>query len=1187
MESAVRFLLLLLVACPVVARAQVSTSAQPVFETFDVRNGLPSSWVVDVTQDHDGYLWFGTHDGLARYDGADIVTYRTDPTDPGSIGGNDINSVLIDRDGGLWAGGEGSGLNHLPRGEKHFRRYRSDAASARALTSNDVFAIAETADRRIWVGCYGGGITILDSNGHVVGTVRHASGDAASLRSDNIINLHVDAKDRLWIGTDIGLDLRDVDGTIRHLDVDAGDHRRGGIIYTLLAEADGSMLVAMRHGLVRFDAQLQAEMVLPGEVVLSLLRDRDGTLWAGTRNGVMALRGDETVRFEPREGVSGLFPGRRVVGMHQDHEGGLWFATVDGGVGRLRPHWRNFSTWRHIPGDERSPTHALVAAVAVDQSSAWLVSGDDGLDHIDASDGRLTRWGHRLGKTGARLTAVLSDGDKVWVGHRGGIRIISKTAARIVDLNVDDDGVDALPRGPVSMLRKAPDGIVWALVLGGGVAAIDPASHRIERLDVQQGRLASADVRSMVVDRAGRVWLATAAGVEWHLPGSVGFQRLEGIASGSIDAMAVDGNDRLWLHDADGMALYRLVDGRLHREMLVGVEDGLPALAASALLVSDDGDVWMTSPRGLWRLNPPTRALTLFGDAAGLPSIEFSTGALAKQDGRIWAATRTGLVGFEPAALQTALPPPLVQWRSATVRRDGRLIELDPKALIRLDHRDRELTVQVRALSFADPSAHRYRFRMHGADGDWLTTGGRGERAFNRLDAGRYRLEAAASVGGDWVGVASPLHVGVAPAPWLTSWAFTGYALLLIVVGGGFALALQRRVARKHAMQLAVQRQKTAEQLVEVKSRFLASMSHEIRTPLTGVIGMAELLMESRLPAPQSGQVQSIHASGELLLRLVNDLVDLARIDAGRFAFEPQSFDPTRWLHECLALARPLAERRGLALNVGIDGRLPSWLVGDRQRIAQVLLNLVNNGLKFTEQGGVTVSAAYDGSRLRLVVADTGPGIAPELMARLFQRFEQASQHAGRAGGSGLGLAISRELVELMGGTILVDSTPGKGSRFDVGLPLQTASGDSAESPVEPMQAHSLSVLVVEDDVIVAAVIAGLLESLGHRCEQAGDGLAALARSVDRSPPFDLCLLDIDLPGISGLSIAGLLCERHGDAVPVMLAVTASITVDSDEAVAAGMDGLLRKPVTKDGLRDAIDGAMRRRVQARRRTLLS
>jgi len=296
-------------------------------------------------------------------------------------------------------------------------------------------------------------------------------------------------------------------------------------------------------------------------------------------------------------------------------------------------------------------------------------------------------------------------------------------------------------------------------------------------------------------------------------------------------------------------------------------------------------------------------------------------------------------------------------------------------------------------------------------------------------------------------------------------------------------------------------------------------------------------------------------------LRLVNDSLDLARIEAGKLHLEHQALDPAALLRTAIELQKPLAARKGLALRTRIAGDVPSQIGGDPLRIEQILLNLVGNALKFTEHGSIEVSLERVGERLRFSVADTGPGMSAAQSARLFNRFEQADGIAQRHGGSGLGLAISRDLAALMGGTLSVSSTPGEGSTFVLDVPIREApAGANSVSTSAATRVRALSVLLVEDDATVAEVIAGLLATLGHRACHVGNGLAALAEL--KSANYDIALLDLDLPGIDGLQLARTIRAGIAPTLP-MIAVTAR-SVGNEEAQirAAGMNALLRKPLT-------------------------
>jgi CheY-like chemotaxis protein/anti-sigma regulatory factor (Ser/Thr protein kinase) len=346
---------------------------------------------------------------------------------------------------------------------------------------------------------------------------------------------------------------------------------------------------------------------------------------------------------------------------------------------------------------------------------------------------------------------------------------------------------------------------------------------------------------------------------------------------------------------------------------------------------------------------------------------------------------------------------------------------------------------------------------------------------------------------------------------------------------------------------------------------------------MTGVLGMAELLLRTDLDVKQHGYAQAIQDSGRLLLRLVNDSLDLARIEAGKLQLDIAPFDLHALLRQVEALARPQAAKRGLAWTLCVADDLPHWLVGDALRIEQVLLNLVNNAVKFTEHGAVELSARRGGvAGVAFTVSDSGPGIASAERERLFRRFEQADGPQRRSG-SGLGLAICRELVARMGGTIDLDSEPGRGSIFRVELPLpESAVPGKVENAASPPIATTGRILLVEDDATVAATIAGLLEAQGHAVSRVEHGLAALGELA--TADYAAVLLDLDLPGVDGLTLARMI--RAGEAKddkPSLWLVGISARSRGDEEAlcrAAGMDAFLRKPVTGEMLAGVLVDAL-------------
>ncbi|MET0331838.1 MAG: ATP-binding protein [Dyella sp.] len=1149
-------------AAAMAAPASVVNLPTPQFRRYGITDGLPSSSVYVAVQGNDGAMWFGTKSGIARYDGIDFKVFRHIADDPGSLYNNGIASLVVDDRGRLWAGGLEAGLNRYDSASGTFRHWGHRADDPNSLTSDKVWTLLQTRDGTLLVGTARGldrmraggtgfehlSIPLLGADPQALGTVSA---------------LYEDVNHQLWIGCTQGVFRRDVNGQmhrVTRLDsnkpIDAW-HIDGEGNQLRIASTDGLLLVGADDV-----ARPLAQEQLQGINVLSSVRDGEGRLWVGTQRGLF-LQHDRAAPMRPvvdQPVLNGNLPGSWVWTLYTDREGGLWVGLVDGGVAYLAPGWDHFSRYAHIPDDPASLRDAVATAVA---------RGHDGRVWVGQRAGRVDKLDPISGAVEHVLSGLQGDVQAMTEDDTGQLWVVSQSAlyryahGRLDPVDVKGQGL----RHPLEV-ELGPDNHLYARSFGDGLFRIDRQTLAVTPVPLQPNDERAHWGNQMTLE-GGVFWYASDGGL-WRLAANHRyFEPVPGVARDrAVDAFGF-ARRGVWLARPDGLEYYRYQGDALVLERQIKADDGWPSINVSDLSVDALGRLWLFGRDGLWRYDPAASRFRQLGLRDGLNNGEFYRGYARMPSGMIYAPTLGGVVGFNPAMTDKESSPPPLAVTGISLREPDAVIKRSPPfdGILQVDWRNRGLTVQARAFSYVDPLSNRYRFRLDGFDPGWVETGNRGERDFAGLTAGDYTLEIrAASADGEWGSLALPLRIHVQAPPWVRWWAWLIYAAVSSLLLWLLMHFWRRRLAQRHTVGLVKQQRHLAEQANAAKTQFLATLSHEIRTPMTGVLGMAELLLATPLSQQQLGYAETIQRAGDLLLKLLNDALDLARIEAGRMALDVAPFDPRALVDEVAQLESARARAKGLAFSVQIADDLPAWLNGDAFRIRQILFNLTNNAFKFTERGSVVLAAQRHQGGVLFSISDTGPGIPEAAQARLFLPFEQgAGPH--RRGGSGLGLAICRELASLMGGSIDLTSRVAHGTTFRLHLPLSEVSPPSMEiAQVAPVRhAGSRHVLLVEDDAIVAAVMCGLLQSQGHSVIYVGNGLGALSELSRQR--FDVMLLDLDLPGVDGFQLARIVRQRRHEWDLPIIAISARSAGDEEQRIReVGMDGFLRKPLTGEQL---------------------
>ena len=1222
---------LLLTAAASLAAASSSALADSpplVLTHLTTADGLPQGGVHAILQDSQGFMWFGMEDGLVRYDGQEFVRYGYSPKENRGLPGNYINQIVEGPRHDLWLAING-GLARWNRADDRFTVYRHDPEDARSLASNQVNTVAIDAQGRIWMGTTDAGLDILDPRTGRFENLRHESADPASLISNHVSSLTRDHAGNLWVGTDQGLDeLAAGRRTFRHFRHVDGDPRTlsGNDVWQVLEDSSGSIWVATYGGgLDRLDRNGDVLQVFrhdprqPGSLssdrVQALLEDRQGHFWVGTEDGLDLIdRASGAIAHyrHQRENPDSLTDSS-VFALYQDSAGLVWIGTATGGISRWDP--------RSAELGARQPDWIgkfVTAFADAPDNRVWIASMGGGVVEYDPDTGRKvdldTVIGQHTALDNEPVMSLRADRNgALWIGTMDkGVATLDRHG-KLTWIPVKRGDPHALSAAGIMTVYQARDGQMWIGTYGGGANIVDPATALVRQLPYGSapGAVSADSVTAITQDSQGYLWIGTnGGGLDLARPDGTVIRVFRhdphdpsSLPANTVYALAVDSRDRLWVGTSGGgLALATGADSAPQslRFRTYSLGQGLTSDTINGVLVDGDGRVWLSGEAGLMRLDPDTGAVKTFHVADGAVGEEFTANAYFRmRDGRLCFGGPGGFNIFDPSRLTERLQAPRLALTGVEI-----LGAPAPgptpywlRRRIPLNFRDNIVSLDVSVLDFISPRHNRIAYRMAGLTDRWIDLGAQHRITLTNLESGNHVLEVrGANSDSVW---SEPLKITLHrdPAPWASPWAYAVYALLII---GFVAHRLRKQeLERRHQVrererleaEVALRTRELSEsnrQLADAaraKSDFLDRMSHELRTPMNGVVGMTELLARTAQSATQSRLTQTIRSSAQVLLRIVNDLLDLSRVQAGKIALEALPIELDRILDECANLFSGATQAKGIRLDVrppASDRRPPAGrtLVGDPFRIRQIVMNLIGNAVKFTEHGEIRVQADIESSdadraSVQIAICDSGIGMDAATVQKIFQPFTQADESTSRRfGGSGLGLAICRELAELMGGRITVESTPGTGSTFRVLLPLKLSSAPAASkaAPLEkagelngnPTGAIGAHVLLVEDEPVNAAVAQGYLEALGCTCVWTKDGAEALARSATER--FDLILMDINMPAFDGYQTARLMRERAGSGrrVPIIALTAHTPGQVRARCEAAGIDDVLSKPYTPE-----------------------
>lgn len=1176
-------------------------------------------YISSIAQDAQGFMWFGGANGLARYDGYDIIIFRHDDADPSSISHSAINRIAMTRDGSLWVATR-NGLNVFDSRSRTFKHFNISPD----LGTNDITWIHEDRKGTLWLGTRGG-LFNFDRLKGVAKKIEDETLSSSAETSQLVWSVLDDQDGNIWIAYQAyGISRYDpVNHKFEHFMRDASLPNAHGFNDTRRLYVDNEnrlMAATYGDGLYQFDAihhqfiKINHDSTEKGATVWSMLVDRQNNLWVGDGSHVH-LRPAKSKQFYRYfyNDMDSSSPGNYVVNeIFEDRAGDIWFGYFPSGIDVVDRQASAFNNYGYSAVNANSITDGGVSALEEDDAGNLWVGTGYGLNFFNRKTNQFTRFIYDAenpkGLSGSTILSIAkSANDNLWLGiWSGGLNLLNPKTREFKHFFPDVNNPHSLRGREVWSVIEDHNKDVW-MATEEGLNKFDKQAQEFEYF-LPPPELLDGDKQlySRVVyeDSKHNLWLGSIRGLFLFDRATKQFVRYKhdpansaSISADFVLALFEDKRGNLWI-GTDGGGL-NLLDRATGKFTSFTIKDGLVDNVVGGITEDEQGNLWLGTQKGISQFDPEKRSFRNYDKHHGLADNLFNRNAAQiTQRGEILMGHSKGFTLFKAEDIKTNTYVPNVVITSLDVGNKSVAINgansplnkaIEATSSVILSYKDVVFTLEFSALSFHHVEDNQYAYRLLGFEENWNFVGAKRSATYTNLNPGTYVFEVKGSNNdGVWSAYPASLQIIILPPYWRTWWAYLIYvALLLGLIYWFFHVQRLKLLFQEEKLQQERIVVKRLTQIDKLKDEFLANTSHELRTPLNGIIGLAESLREGvvgDVSPKMKYHLSLIVDSGKRLASLVNDILDFSQLKNKGLTLHKKPIDVKVLVDIVLTLSKPLVANKSVVFANNIPKNLPS-AYADEDRVLQILHNLIGNAAKFTDRGVINVSARVADDFLEVEVGDTGTGIPADRVGDIFESFTQLEGGLDRVqGGAGLGLSVTKQLVELHGGKIWVESVLGIGSTFYFTLPMsydlpenvqgknthrKSTIKDASPYVIETHQPnkniHKNNILIVDDDLINRRVLANYLTIDGYNILEASCAEDAFAIVATES--VDLVLLDIMMPRISGYEACKILRETYpSHELPIILLTARSQMNDLVMGFEAGANDFMLKPIAKEAL---------------------